>query len=173
MFRERNDLLGFSSQLSRSSGTSLNSDQLKEKVMCWIVDSISITNVEQRIEFIYNKLKIVFPSDNINLFLFEVNRPETYYLTDTRMGTAYFDREQYGQGVLLVLLWWISRNNLKICELSFDSNIETTNSAVDDLFLYLISRSFLFCGRIYRRGIAKKKLWTREPIGLPKNYCEN
>ncbi len=91
-------------KLAESNGNSISDDQVKEKALCWMFDSKSITDVEKRKNFIYEKMKNIFPAHKVNVFLFRESDSILYYLTNSSKGTAFFEREIYGHALLVILM---------------------------------------------------------------------
>ena len=90
-------------KLTRSNWAAIHDDQVKEKSMAQVLESKAYIDVEQRKDFLREKLKAIFPQQNVNLFMFREYDSTEYYLTDTPKGKAFFSRE-YGQAVLILLV---------------------------------------------------------------------
>jgi len=90
-------------RLDASSAPSIADGQLKEKAFSCISASKTTADAEQRLEYIADKVKNIFPSHSVNLFMFREGDSTDYFITDSPKGTSLFGRE-YRLAVLIILI---------------------------------------------------------------------
>jgi hypothetical protein len=57
-------------RLSKSTGSQMNSDEIKSKALSFIYDTQTITDAEKRSESLHDSLKRIFPKHNVSVFIF-------------------------------------------------------------------------------------------------------
>ena len=87
-------------KLSRSSASYLSGDEIKVKVFPFVYDTKNINDSERRRDILKDKLKILFPQHNVNLFIF--NGSCWSRSSNNTKGIAFFEKE-YGSEVDIVL----------------------------------------------------------------------
>ncbi|KAL4486390.1 hypothetical protein ABPG72_007176 [Tetrahymena utriculariae] len=84
-------------RVASSWGMNISSDELKSNLFVWVYDSMN-QQVQERIKFLYAKVKQQFP--HYNIFVSIGNRPTTQAYQNT-CGVCLF--ENYGGDVLILL----------------------------------------------------------------------
>ncbi|CAF1055542.1 unnamed protein product [Rotaria sordida] len=85
-------------KLVRSLGTNVNDNEVKQKALPIINDTIKITNYETRCDRICDNLKMIFPNHHVNVFIYGNDWQCAYH----SKGKASFKKD-YGSDVFIVL----------------------------------------------------------------------
>ncbi len=86
-------------KLIQSSGSVLNSDDIKTKAFAFIYDTKDQTDDEKRRESLYDSLKNVFPNHYVNVFIF--TKQWSWNVNNSKGSVSFTDK--YGSDVHIVL----------------------------------------------------------------------
>ena len=87
-------------KLSKSSGVSMDSDQIKVKAFPFVYETTHITDGARRRDILKNKLGAMFPNHNVNVFIFNDSNWSRNNINTK--GSTYFEKS-YGSEVDVVL----------------------------------------------------------------------
>ncbi|CAF4955824.1 unnamed protein product [Rotaria sp. Silwood1] len=82
----------------RSSSANINDNEVKEKILSIINDTIKITNYETRCDRICDSLKMIFPKHHVNVFIYG----NDWQCAHHSKGKASFKKD-YGSDVFIIL----------------------------------------------------------------------